>query len=114
MTGGQDRTPQAFGTATTSRGVVEPPRLGDRGAVAFEFALIFPVLILMLAGIFGLGVVMIEKMELTYVAQGAAKVEAQTPGTGVAWSSSALPSPAAFVANSNAPVRCSDHRSMAS
>jgi hypothetical protein len=57
---------------------------------------------LMFAGIFGLGVVMIEKMELTYVVQGAAQVEAKSAGAGVAWAISQLPPPAAFVANTPA------------
>jgi TadE-like protein len=68
--------PRVLGAAT-------PSRLGDHGAVAFEFALIFPVLLLMLAGIFGIGVVMIEYMQLTFVAQQAANVEAANLGTGL-------------------------------
>lgn len=32
-----------FGSARTSRGAAKPVPLGDRGAVAFEFALIFPL-----------------------------------------------------------------------
>jgi hypothetical protein len=64
-------------------GAATPSRLGDHGAVAFEFALIFPVLLLMFAGIFGIGVVMIEDMQLTFVAQQAANVEAANLGTGL-------------------------------
>jgi Flp pilus assembly protein TadG len=69
-------TPRVFGAATHSR-------LGDHGAVAFEFALIFPVLLLMFAGIFGIGVVMIEDMQLAFVAQQAANVEAANLGRGL-------------------------------
>jgi hypothetical protein len=91
MTGGNDRTPQALGAATTSRG-----GLGDRGAVAVEFALVFPVLLLMFVGVFSVGAVMIQEMQLTYVVQGAAQVgaEAKTPapGPGVAWAHPLLPS----------------------
>jgi hypothetical protein len=96
MTGGHDGTPQALGTVITLYGAAKPPRLGDRGAVAFEFALIFPVLLLMLVGIFGVGVVTIEKMELTYVVQGAAQQAAAKPGTGVAWAQPLLPSATFF------------------
>jgi hypothetical protein len=70
-------SPRVLGAAT-------PSRLGDHGAVAFEFALIFPVLLLMFAGIFGIGVVMIEDMQLTFVAQQAANVEAANLSTGLA------------------------------
>jgi len=77
------------------------PGLGDRGAVAIEFALVFPVLMLMFAGVFGVGAVMIQYMQLYYVVQGAAQKEAKT-GSGAPWASSQLPS-AAFVANPTAP-----------
>jgi hypothetical protein len=56
MTGGHDGTPQALGAATTSRG-----GFGDRGAVAVEFAILFPVLMLLLVGFFEFGVAMTEK-----------------------------------------------------
>jgi Flp pilus assembly protein TadG len=77
--------------------------LVDRGAVAVEFALLFPAQLLMFAGTFGVGAVMIESTQLNYVVQGAARVEAANPGTGVAWASTQLAPPAAFVANPTAP-----------
>jgi Flp pilus assembly protein TadG len=77
-------TPRVFGAAT-------PSRLGDRGAVAFEFALIFPVLLLMFAGIFGIGVVMVEDMQLAFVAQQAANIEAHLgTGLGAQWATGQL------------------------
>jgi hypothetical protein len=79
------------GTATSSRGAAKPVHLGDRGAVAVEFALIFPAVLLMFAGIFGIGVVMIQDMQLTFVVQGAAKAESEKSGTGAPWASSQLP-----------------------
>jgi len=78
-----------------------PARLEDRGAVAFEFALVFPVQLLLFAGIFGIGVAMIQKEQLNYVVQGAAQVEAAygvVAGAGVTWASTQLPPPAAFLA----------------
>jgi TadE-like protein len=78
-----------------------PSRLEDRGAVAVEFALLLPVQVLMFAGVFGIGALIIEKMQLTYVVQGAAQVEAATgplgTGAGAAWASTQLPPPAAFL-----------------
>jgi Flp pilus assembly protein TadG len=64
------------------------------GAVAVEFAIIFPVLMLMLTGIFGLGVVMIEDMQLAFVVERAAT--AATPAAGVAWATTQLGPPASF------------------
>jgi hypothetical protein len=91
MRRGHDGTLQAVGAVTTAgRG------LGDRGAVAVEFALVFPVLLLMFVGVFSVGAVMIQEMQLTYVVQGAAQVgaEAKTPGPGpgVSWARPLLPS----------------------
>ncbi|HKM73959.1 MAG TPA: TadE family protein [Stellaceae bacterium] len=80
-----------------------PSRLEERGAVAVEFALLFPVQLLMLAGIFGIGVAMVEDMQLNFVVQGAAQIEAgwtSVPSsTGVIWASAQLPS-ATFSPNS--------------
>jgi Flp pilus assembly protein TadG len=65
--------------------------LGDRGAVAVEFAVVFPVLLLMFAGIFGIGVVMIEDMQLAFVAQQAANIEAHLgTGLGAQWATGQL------------------------
>jgi len=101
MTGGHDVTPQALGASTSSRG-----GLGDRGAVAVEFAVIFPVVMLLLVGFFEFGVAMTEKMQLVHVVQVAAELEAAgSPGTGLTWARSQLPSPASFAANP-APPTC--------
>jgi hypothetical protein len=92
-----------YGTATTLRGAIRRFRLTDRASIAVEFALLFPVQLFMFAGTFGVGAVMIESAQLNYVVQGAARVEAANPGTGVAWASTQLAPPAAFVANPTAP-----------
>ena len=42
-------------------------------------------------GIFGMGVVMIQDMQLTYVVQVAATKEAATSGQGLLWARSQLP-----------------------
>ena len=94
----------------------QPSRLGDHGAVAIEFSLIFPVMLLMFAGIFGMGVVMIEDMQLTFVVQGAAKLEAAKAGTGVPWANAQLSPPASFTARqpgAGAMQRRTDHRTVA-
>ena len=70
-----------------------PSVLEDRGAVAVEFALIFPVLLLMFTGIFGMGVVMIEDMQLNFVVERAATKPANT---GAVWASTQLGPPASF------------------
>jgi hypothetical protein len=94
MRRGHDGTPQVLGAATTSRG-----RLGDRGAVAVEFAILFPVLMLLVVGFFEFGVAMTEKMQLVHVVQVAAELEAAGPGNGLAWARSQLPPPTSFFAN---------------
>ena len=85
---------------------VMPSRLEDRGAVAVEFALLLPAQVLLFAGVFGIGAVMIEDAQLNYVVQGAAQIAAgattASPGTAVSWASASIPPPAAFVANPNA------------
>jgi hypothetical protein len=73
------------GQKETSRG-----GLGDRGAVAVEFAILFPVLLMMFWGVFEAGMLMTDYMRLTYVVQGAAQVGAAAqpipnPAQGVAW-----------------------------
>lgn len=75
-----------------------PSVLGDRGAVAFEFALICPLLLLLCAGIFGVGVVMIQYMELHFVVENAAKVEVAGQD-GAAWAKAQLGSQVSFTAN---------------
>lgn len=60
------------------------PKLGDRGAVAVEFALIAPVMLLLCLGIFGVGVVMVQQMQLYFAVENAAWVEAANPGQGLA------------------------------
>jgi Flp pilus assembly protein TadG len=103
MTGATTKRHKLFGLATTSRRTANPVRLGDHGAVAVEFALIFPAVMLLIGGIFGLGVVMIEDLQLTFVVQGAAKVEAAQAKTGVAWAYSQLGPPASFTAANPTP-----------
>jgi hypothetical protein len=76
---------RAFGAETLSM-------LGDRGAVAVEFAIIAPVMLLMILGLFGVGVVMIEYMELHFVVQNAAYAQV-TSGNGMDYATGQLPSP---------------------
>jgi Flp pilus assembly protein TadG len=82
---------RAFGAGT-------PSMLGDRGAIAIEFALIAPALLLLCAGIFGVGVVMIQYMQLHFVVENAAKVEVAGQD-GAAWAKAQLGSQASFTAN---------------
>jgi hypothetical protein len=80
-----------YGTETTLRGADRLFRLADRAAVAVEFALLFPVQLMMFVGTFGIGAVMIESAQLNFVAQGAAKIEAANSGSGVSWAIGQLP-----------------------
>jgi hypothetical protein len=57
-------------------------------------------MLLLCAGIFGVGVVMIQDMELNFVVENAAKVEV-TGGDGVGWATAQLAPPAAFTANAS-------------
>jgi Flp pilus assembly protein TadG len=83
---------RAFGAETLSM-------VGDhRGAVAFEFALISLPMLLLCAGIFGVGVVMIQDMELNFVVENAAKVEVAGQD-GAAWAKAQLGSPVSVTAN---------------
>jgi hypothetical protein len=64
-------------------GIRQTPRLfealrafgADRGAVAVEFAIIAPVLLLLCVGMFGVGYVMIEDMQLQFIVEQAAILE---------------------------------------
>jgi hypothetical protein len=67
-------------------------KLGDSGAVLVEFAVILPVLMLLTFGMFEVGYAMVLALQLTYATEGAARAEAATPGSGVAWGQSQLPS----------------------
>ena len=60
------------------------------GAVLAEFVIIAPIMVLMAVGILDVGTAMLQSMSLAFVAQGAAKAESQSPGTGVAGASSQL------------------------
>jgi Flp pilus assembly protein TadG len=51
--------------------------LGDRGAVAVEFAFLFFPLMLMFWGIFGVGYVMIQDLQLNFIVEQAAKLEVE-------------------------------------
>jgi hypothetical protein len=63
----------------------------DRGAVAVEFAVVFPIQLLLIVGTFAVAVIMIQYQQLNFVVQGAAQAEAQAPGNGVAFASSQIP-----------------------
>jgi Flp pilus assembly protein TadG len=52
-----------------------------------EFALIAFPMLLLLSGIFGTGVVMVEYLQLTFVVQNAANAEVAKAGTGLAYAS---------------------------
>jgi Flp pilus assembly protein TadG len=70
--------------------------LADRGAIAVEFAWIFPVLMLIIFGIFEMGELILDQMQISYVAQGAAQLGALStpagPDRGLAWARPLLPS----------------------
>ena len=95
---GDTEAPQAAGTPTISREAAKPTRPGrswcGRDRVCFGLSGADANV----CGRFRVGAVIIQDMQLTYVVQGAAKVEAAAPGAGVPWASSQLQSPAAFVA----------------
>jgi Flp pilus assembly protein TadG len=96
---------RAFGAETLSM-------VGDhRGAVAFEFALISLPMLLLCAGIFGVGVVMIQDMELNFVVENAAKVEVAGQD-GAAWAKAQLGSPVSVTATPSMrrPPGCRPHR----
>jgi hypothetical protein len=96
---GIENTPRLFGRLRAF--VAETPsRLGDRGAIAIEFALICPVMLLLCAGIFGVGVVMVEYMQLNFIVENAAKVELLGQD-GAGWAHAQLPQ-ASFTANTPA------------
>jgi hypothetical protein len=74
----------------------------DRGAVAFEFALICFPMLLLASGIFGVGVVMVEYMQLHFTVENAANV-GLGDGDAAGWAQTQLPQ-ATFIAQS---VLCS-------
>jgi len=76
--------------------------LEDRGTVAFEFALICFPMLLLASGIFGVGVVMVEYMELNFTVENAANV-AVAGGDGPGWAKTQLPQ-ASFIGQ---PIPCS-------
>jgi hypothetical protein len=58
-------------------------------------------MLLLLGGIFGVGFVMTQYMQLNFIVENAAKVEVNTPGTGVAWARTQLASPSFTAASSS-------------
>jgi TadE-like protein len=81
-------------------------KLGDRGAVLVEFAIILPVMMLLTLGMFDVGIMLLQSMQLNFVTQGAAFAEANakipgsgfSPGSGITWATAQLPPPAASAA----------------
>jgi len=94
-------------------------KLGDSGAILVEFAIILPVLLLLTLGMFEVGLVMVQSLQLNFVTQGAAFAEATaktpnpgfSPGSGISWATSQLPSASFFPGSgagcvaSNMPVK---------
>jgi len=95
MKRGHDGMFQALWRATTSRG-----GLGDRGAVAVEFALIVFPMLLLLSVIFGGGVGMIQYMQLNFVVENAATLQA-AGGNGMAYATTQLKPPTSFTFSSS-------------
>jgi hypothetical protein len=62
-----------------------------RGAVLIEAAIVLPVMLLLIVGGFDINLAAIAETKLTFNTNFAAAVEASTPGTGVAWGSSQMP-----------------------
>jgi len=108
MTGATTKRHKLFGWATSSREATTPVWRDDRGAVAVEFAILFPVVMLLLVGFFEFGFAMTEKMQLVHVVQVAAELEAavdaaNSRGNGLAWAQSQLPPPTSFVSTNPTP-----------
>jgi hypothetical protein len=91
-------------TKTKRHRLFGPVRLDDRGAIAVEFAILFPIVLLMIVGVFETGVLMAQYLQLQFTTESEAKVEAKAPGTGVGWASLQLPSPVTFVASAPTPT----------
>jgi Flp pilus assembly protein TadG len=64
--------------------------LGDRGAVAVEFALITFPMLLLLGGLFGVGFVMVQYMQLNFIVENAAKVQLASAMDGATWARAQL------------------------
>jgi Flp pilus assembly pilin Flp len=62
----------------------------EHGAVAVEFAILMPFMLLIIVGFFGVGVLLIQYQQLNFAVQGAAFAEAQSAGSGVAFASSQI------------------------
>ena len=91
-------------------------KLGDSGAVLVEFAIILPVMLLLTLGMFDIGIMLLQSLQLNFVTQGAAFAEANaiaeaaektpnpgfSPGSGISWATSQLPPPTAFFPGSGA------------
>jgi len=63
----------------------------DAGSVLIEFALVLPVLLVLLIGSFDLALVWIKTMQLVFVTQEASRAEAQTVGSGAGWGNQQFP-----------------------
>jgi hypothetical protein len=61
------------------------------GAALIEAAIVLPVMLLLIVGGFDINLAAIAETKLTFNTNFAAAVEASTPGTGVAWGSSQMP-----------------------
>jgi Flp pilus assembly protein TadG len=63
------------------RGVQSMRRLRreEHGAVAVEFAILMPFMLLIIVGFFGVGVLLIQYQQLNFAGQGAAFAEASQP-----------------------------------
>jgi hypothetical protein len=68
-------------------------------------------MVLMAVGILDVGTAMLQSMSLAFVAQGAAKAESQSPGTGVAGGE--LPAPGGVVHREHSSLRRTESRTAA-
>src|SRR5579859_3625853 len=73
---GQAHCPPGHEASTPSdpRGVPMPPQHRERGAAAVEFALVLPVLLVLVMGIIDFGRVFSAQQTLTYAARSGARV----------------------------------------
>jgi Flp pilus assembly protein TadG len=62
----------------------------EHGAVAVEFAILTPFLLLIIVGFFSVGVLLIQYQQLNFAVEGGAVAEAKLAGSGVAFASSQI------------------------
>jgi Flp pilus assembly protein TadG len=82
------------------------PTREDRGAAAVEFALVLPILLLLLGGIIDFGFALNTQISLTHAAREGVRVEALGTGDAVAVALAAFTAPAATDADAEVTTAC--------